>query len=113
MRWCVVLPVLLLNSALLHAASAWPDAYRFFGRWDLRTAKRAVTVNSGSYVLAHFSGASLRATFDVSVNQAHCVCTPQGSFPTIAWRIDEGEWQEAEVAATVKLGDGLAVAGIP
>jgi lysophospholipase L1-like esterase len=67
-----------------------------------------MTVNSGSYVLARFSGTSLRASFDVSVNQARCVCTAQGSFPTIAWRIDEGEWQEAEVAATVKLADGLA-----
>lgn len=102
-----VIPLLLLTSTVLQAAATWPAGYRFFGRWDLRAAGRAVTVNSGSYVLARFSGTSLRATFDVSVNQAHCVCTPKGSFPTIAWRIDEGKWQEAEVAATVLLGDGL------
>ena len=104
----VVISLLLLTAMGLPAATPWPRAYRFFGRWDLRTAKRAVAVNSGSYVLAHFSGTSLCATFDVSVNQARCVCTAQGSFPTIAWRIDEGAWQEAEVAATVKLAEGLA-----
>ena len=103
----VMIPLLLLTAMVGHAATPWPNAYRFFGRWDLRTAQRAVTVNSGSYILARFSGPGLRATFDVSVNQAHCVCTAQGSFPTIAWRIDEGKWQEAEVAPTVKLADGL------
>jgi lysophospholipase L1-like esterase len=104
----VVIPLLLLTSTVLPAETPWPDACRFFGRWDLRSAKRAVTVNSGSYVRARFSGASLCASFDVSVNQAHCVCTAQGSLPTIAWRIDEGKWHEAELAATVKLADGLA-----
>jgi len=108
LAYFVVISVLLLTSPMLPAATPWPNAYRFFGRWDLRTAKRAVTVNSGSYVRARFSGTSLRASFDVSVNQPHCVCTVQGSYPTIAWRIDEGKWQEAEVAATVKLADGLA-----
>jgi lysophospholipase L1-like esterase len=104
----VAIPLWLLTSTVLPAATPWPAAYCFFGRWDLRTAQRAVTVNSGSYILARFSSTSLRANFDVSLNQAHCVCTPKGSFPTIAWRIDQGTWQEAEVAATVKLADGLA-----
>nr|WP_309693757.1 GDSL-type esterase/lipase family protein [Armatimonas sp.] len=86
----------------------WPQEYCFFGRWDLRKPKSAVTVNSGSYVRARFSGASLDASFDVSLNQRHCECTPQGSFPTIAWQIDNGVWQEAELAVAVKLAEGLA-----
>jgi hypothetical protein len=107
MRRFIALPLLLLNAVQLHATSPWPEAYCFFGRWDLRTARRAVTVNSGSYVLVQFSGTSLRATFDTSLNRTQCVCTAQGSFPTMAWRIDEGKWQEAEVAALVKLAEGL------
>lgn len=97
---CLAVIPLLLASTVSHASPPWPNTYSFFGRWDLRTAKRAVTVNSGSYILARFSGAGLCASFDVSVNHP--------PLPTIAWRIDEGEWQEAEVAPTVKLADGLA-----
>ncbi|MCX5637044.1 MAG: GDSL-type esterase/lipase family protein, partial [Planctomycetota bacterium] len=104
----LVIPLLLLTSTGCGQRIPWPNAYCFFGRWDLRTANRAVTVNSGSYIRACFTGSSLRAFFDVSVNQPHCECTVQGSFPTIVWRIDEDKWQEAEVAPTVKLADGLA-----
>jgi len=90
----------LLAAPGLRAAEAWAKAYRFFGRWDLRAAGRAVTVNSGSYVLARFTGAGLSAQFDVSLNRP--------PFPTLTWRVDDGAWQEAEVAATVKLAAGLA-----
>lgn len=90
----------LLSFAMANASAPWPNTYTFFGRWDLRAARRAVTVNSGSYVLAQFSGDGLQASFDVSVNQP--------PLPTIAWRIDDGEWQEAEVAPTVKLAEGLS-----
>ncbi len=100
--------LLLLISTTLCAATPWPDEYCFFGRWDLRSANRAVTVNSGSYVRARFSGASLNASFDISLNQPHCECTSQGSYPTIAWRIDESGWQEAEIAPSVKLAEGLS-----
>ena len=96
----MVMAVLLLASTVSYAADPWANAYRFFGRWDRRVANRAVTVNSGSYILARFTGASLSAAFDVSVNQP--------PFPTLAWRIDAGEWQEAEAAATVTLAEGLA-----
>ena len=92
--------MLLALSAPLCAKTMWPDSYCFCGRWDLRTADRAITVNSGSHVQARFTGDSLTASFDVSVNQP--------PMPTIAWRIDDGKWQEAEVASTVKLADGLA-----
>ena len=102
------IPLLLLASAALPAAISWPKEYCFFGRWDLRVAGRAVTVSSGSYVRACFSGAGLAASFDLSLNQRHCTCTPEGSFPTIAWQIDGGEWQEVEVAPTVTLARGLA-----
>ena len=96
----VALLTVLLASTALYAADPWVESYRCFGRWDRRVADRAVTVNSGSYILARFTGASLNAAFDVSANKP--------SFPTLAWRIDEGEWQEADAAAKVKLAEGLA-----
>ena len=71
----------------------------FSGRWDLRSPERAITVNSGSYVRACFSGSSLDAKFDLAANKP--------SLPTIVWRIDEGDWQDSEIAATVRLADGL------
>ncbi len=74
-------------------------APRFHGRWDLRAPGRAVTVNSGSYLVARFDGSGITATFDTSRNRA--------PFPTLAWRVDDGEWQEAEVAASVTLASGL------
>jgi lysophospholipase L1-like esterase len=76
------------------------DSLRFFGRWDLRIPNRAITVNSGSYVLAQFTGTSIEAHFDTSLNQAP-------SFPTITWKVDQGAWQESEVAAKVPLASGL------
>jgi len=78
---------------------ALTDSLRFFGRWDLRAPDRAITVNTGSHVLAQFSGSSISARFDVSLNKP--------PLPTITWRIDNGDWQESEIAATVKLADGL------
>ncbi|MCX6361642.1 MAG: hypothetical protein NT029_17700 [Armatimonadetes bacterium] len=110
MTWSTTLAsvaLLLLPAAASCTASSWPAGYRFIGRWDLRTARRAVTVNSGSYVRARFSGAGLSASFDLTVNQPKCVCTTEGSYPTIAWRIDAGEWREAEIAPSVKLAEGL------
>jgi len=78
---------------------ALTNSLHFFGRWDLRASDRAITVNSGSYVLAQFTGSLISARFDVSLNKP--------PFPTLTWRIDNGAWQESEVAATVKLADGL------
>lgn len=76
------------------------DSLRFFGRWDLRAPNRALTVNSGSYVLARFSGSSVEAVFDTSANR--------GAFPTITWRIDDGPWQESEIWTRRNLAAGLA-----
>ncbi len=109
----VLIVFMLLISTTLQAASSFPKGYCFFGRWDLRTAKRAVTVNSGSYVRARFSGSNLNALFDVSANQPAYnpsieKPTGKGSLPTIAWQIDDGKWQEAEIAETVSLAEGLS-----
>lgn len=101
----LVLGTTLLASTLLAAGNSAPEpsSVVFSGRWDLRTPGRAITVNSGSYLRARFSGATLTANFDLTVNEP--------PFPTIAWRIDDGEWQEAEIADKVKLAEGLTGAG--
>ncbi len=98
MRRLALFAVLLLP-LLSQAAGQWSNQLRFCGRWDLRTAGRALTINSGSYVQARFSGATLAADFDVTLNQA--------PLPTLAWQVDAGEWQEAEVAPSVPLVTGL------
>ena len=85
----------------------WSREFCFFGRWDLRYKERAITVNSGSYVKARFSGTSLKASFDLSLNKPQCECTKEGSYPTIAWQIDSGAWQEAEIGVSVTLAEGL------
>lgn len=75
------------------------ETIHYFGRWN-RLADRAITVNTGSHVVARFTGTSVSARFDVTLNQA-----PN---PTLTWRIDADEWQEGELAATLPLGTGLA-----
>jgi len=72
---------------------------RFYGRWDRRSPARAVTVNSGSHIVARFTGREATARFDVAANQP--------PLPTLVWRVDDGEWQEAEVAPALKLASGL------
>ena len=91
---------LLITAAGAAESGALPAELRLVGRWDRRTPDRAITVNSGSFALARFAGTGATARFDLSVNKP--------PLPTIAWRIDEGEWQEAEIAAQVALGENLA-----
>jgi len=74
------------------------ETIHYYGRWN-RLADRAITVNTGSHVVARFTGTSVSARFDVTLNQA-----PN---PTLTWRIDADEWQEGELAATMQLGVGL------
>jgi lysophospholipase L1-like esterase len=74
------------------------ETIHYYGRWN-RLADRAITVNTGSHVVARFTGTGVSARFDVTLNQ-----TPN---PTLTWRIDAGEWQEGELAATMPLGRGL------
>jgi lysophospholipase L1-like esterase len=75
------------------------ELIHYYGRWN-RLTDRAITVNTGSHVVAQFSGTGLSAKFDTSLNK-----TPN---PTLAWRIDQGAWQEGEIAATLSLATGLS-----
>lgn len=75
------------------------EAVHFYGRWN-RLADRAITVNSGSHLSAQFSGTGISARFDTTLNK-----TPN---PTLAWKIDQTEWQEGELAKTVVLASGLS-----
>jgi lysophospholipase L1-like esterase len=81
------------------ATPAVLETIHYYGRWN-RLADRAITVNTGSHVVARFTGTGVSARFDVTLNQA-----PN---PTLVWRIDAGVWQEGELAATMPLGTGLA-----
>jgi lysophospholipase L1-like esterase len=78
--------------------AAIEETVHYYGRWN-RLTDRAITVNTGSHVVAQFSGIAIAARFDVSLNQA--------PIPTLAWRVDQGTWQEGELAASVSLGTGL------
>jgi hypothetical protein len=75
------------------------ESVHYYGRWN-RLADRAITVNTGSHVVARFSGTGVSARFNVSLNQ-----TPN---PTLAWRVDQAPWQEGELSATLPLATGLA-----
>jgi lysophospholipase L1-like esterase len=80
-------------------ASGFVETIHYYGRWN-RLADRAITVNSGSHLVAQFDGTSIAARFDVTTN-----VTP---FPNVAWRIDQGAWQEAEIASSLSLASGLS-----
>jgi lysophospholipase L1-like esterase len=75
------------------------ETIHYYGRWN-HLVDRAITVNTGSHVVARFTGTGVSARFDVTLNQS-----PN---PTLTWRIDGNEWQEGELAATMTLGTGLA-----
>ena len=92
---------MILTAHMGLAAGAPPmKSIAFFGRWDRRADDRAITINNGSYLRARFEGASVQAHFDLALNKE--------PIPTIAWRIDDGEWQEAEIAPALRLADGLS-----
>jgi lysophospholipase L1-like esterase len=86
------------DGALVDGASA-DELIHYYGRWN-RLSDRAITVNTGSHVVAQFSGTAISARFDVTLNQ-----TPN---PTLTWRVDQEAWQEGELAASMSLGTGLA-----
>jgi hypothetical protein len=81
------------------SAGASEELVHYRGRWN-KLSDRAITVNSGSEVSTQFTGTAIRARYDVSLNIA-------GSMPTIAWQVDQGAWQEAEITANVSLASGL------
>jgi len=97
----LLLAAMLMDANLVRAAESGAfSQIRFFGRWDLRAPERAITVNSGSYLLAQFSGSSISARFDVATNLP--------PLPVLTWRIDKGNWQYGEIAPELQLGKGLA-----
>jgi len=70
----------------------------FYGRWE--EVDRYITVNSGSHVTTTFNGTGIMALFEVSMNLST-------DMPTLAWQVDQGDWKEGELAATVSLASGL------
>jgi GDSL-like Lipase/Acylhydrolase family len=102
-RWLAfVFLVLSMATSItsVHAADPLSKSICFFGRWDLRAPDRAITVNTGSYMMVNFTGTSLQAQFDLSGNGTER--------PTIAWKIDKGDWQEDEIWPVVQLGSNLS-----
>lgn len=73
--------------------------YQLYGRWNVATLGRAVTVNSGSHVTASFTGTGISAKFDISANT--------GTRPTVSFKVDEGAWVEKEISQTLELASGL------
>ncbi len=108
-RLCIAaVSIATLGAAPASGPSTEPANFgqlRFVGRWDRRDPGRAITVNSGSYLLARFDGTGIAARFDIANNKA--------PLPTIAWQIDQGQWQESEVAPLVQLAGGLEAPSAP
>jgi lysophospholipase L1-like esterase len=77
--------------------------FQLYGRWDVTHAGKAITVNSGSHVTSTFHGSGLSAKFDVGGNDTNVM-------PTVAYKIDGGDWVEKEISATLELASGLPVA---
>jgi len=75
------------------------ETVHYYGRWNL-LADRAITVNSGSHVVAQFEGTGIVANLDVGTNGV--------PLPTVTWRIDQGAWQEIELAKSLTLAHDLA-----
>jgi len=65
----------------------------FYGRWDQRAPDRAITVNTGSEIIARFQGRRLAFTFDTSIYKHEK--------PTVTFQIDGGEWRDVEVAERI------------
>ena len=76
--------------------------FQLYGRWDVTKPGRAVTVNSGSHVTASFHGSGVSAKFDITSNT--------GNRPTVSFKIDDGDWVEKEIGATLELATNLPVA---
>ncbi|MDP8999630.1 MAG: SGNH/GDSL hydrolase family protein [Myxococcota bacterium] len=86
------------GDAEVHADASGVEPIHYYGRWN-RLTDRAITVNGGSHVSAHFTGAGIAARFDMSLNQP--------PLPTLAWQIDQAAWQEGELAPSLSMATGL------
>jgi hypothetical protein len=84
--------------------AAAPEAIHYYGRWN-RLAASAITVNSGSHVVATFHGTGISAKFDPTPNTT---TPPNTTLPNLTWQIDGGPWKEGELASTLVLATGLA-----
>jgi hypothetical protein len=76
------------------------------GNWDVRSSSLAVAANHGAWRRIGFTGTSCVANFNLSSLTGASV--PTNKYPKIAWSIDNGAWQTAQIAATVSLATGLA-----
>ncbi len=78
------------------------ETLHFSGRWNIQSGPRATTVNSGSYVIAQFTGTGITGKFDTSVNDS-------SDLPTVAWSVDGSTtWSVAEVKSTLSMGSNLS-----
>ncbi len=78
------------------------ETLHFSGRWNIQSGPRATTVNSGSYVIAQFTGTGITGKFDTSVNDS-------SDLPTVAWSVDGATtWSVAEVKSTLSMGSNLS-----
>jgi lysophospholipase L1-like esterase len=78
---------------------------QYWGRWDQRTAATtgAVTVNTGSTIIARFRGPDL--TFHFTTTQySH-------QFPTLWLQVDEGEWKVVRPAEELRISPAPLPAG--
>lgn len=82
-----------------------PDLLYSPGNWYALPRGEMRSVNPGAYLRTIFSGATVQATFDVTLNAG-------APFPLITWRIDGAMvWRTASVAAVVSLAPGRLAAG--
>lgn len=78
------------------------ETLHYSGRWNIQGGGKATTVNSGSYVIASFTGTAIAGNFDIAVNDPT-------DMPTVAWRVDDAaSWSVAEVASTLSMGSNLS-----
>jgi len=78
---------------------------QYWGRWDQRNAATtgAVTVNTGSTIIARFQGTDLTLHF-TTAQYSH-------QFPTLWLQVDEGEWKVVRPAEKLRLSPAPLAAG--
>lgn len=78
---------------------------QYWGRWDQRSAATtgAVTVNTGSTILARFQGTHITLHF-TTTQYSH-------QFPTLWLQVDEGEWKAVRPAEELRISPAALPAG--
>lgn len=87
------------------------DANLFFspGNWFVSGSVHATTPNIGAYLKTKFTGTSAKLNVDLAAAVAGGVSS--GEYPSIAWSIDDGNWQThlfASGETQITLGTALA-----